>query len=74
MKKRQNEVVLQHLRKYGSITTYEAFQHGITRLSARIWELRHDKGIEITQERKNYKAKDGTYKHYDVYKLGEKNA
>lgn len=74
MKKSQNEVVLQHLRSHGSITTYEAFQKGITRLSARIWELRHDKGIEITQERKNYKAKDGTYKHYDVYKLGGKNA
>lgn len=39
--------ILDHLKKYGSITSMEAFQYyGITRLSARIKELR-DKGYNI---------------------------
>lgn len=71
MKKSQNEVVLQLLKDHGFITTYHAFRHGITRLPARIWDLRHKYGIEITSERRSYKAKDGKYKHYDIYKLGE---
>ena len=34
--------VLQHLLKHGSITSYEAFKlYGITRLSAKIYDLRH---------------------------------
>lgn len=39
--------ILEHLKKSGSITSMEAFQlFGITRLSARIKELR-DKGYDI---------------------------
>ena len=72
--KSQNEVVLQYLKDHGRITTYDAFRHGITRLSARIWELKHKHGIVITSEHFSYKAKNGKYKHYDIYKLGGKNA
>ena len=72
--KSQNEVVLQYLKDHGRMTTYDAFRHGITRLSARIWELRHKNGIEITSERFSYKARDRKHKHYDIYKLGGKNA
>lgn len=37
----QNEMLLHHMRVHGSITTMEAFSlYGVTRLSARIWELR----------------------------------
>jgi len=37
----QNQKIMQHLRKYGSITTMEAFMRfGITRLPSRIHELR----------------------------------
>lgn len=68
----QNDVILQYLIDHGRITTYDAFRHGITRLSARIWELRH-KGYVITKARCNYKAKDGKHKHYDVYMLGGAN-
>ena len=68
--KSQNEVVLQYLKDHGRMTTYDAFRHGITRLSARIWELRHKYGIVIVSYRKTYKARDGKTKHYDVYKLG----
>ena len=39
--------ILNHLKKYGSITSIEAFKYySITRLSARIKELR-DKGYDI---------------------------
>lgn len=37
----QNEMLLHHMRVHGSVTTMEAFsKYGVTRLSARIWELR----------------------------------
>jgi len=65
----QNEMILKYLRDHGRITTYDAFRHGITRLSARIYDLRK-KGVQITKDRVNYRARDGKYKHYDVYKLG----
>lgn len=68
----QNEMVLDHLQRIGSITTYDAYRKGITRLSARIWELKHRYGVQIEKERIDYKARDGKRKHYDKYKLGEK--
>lgn len=66
----QNEIVLQYMKDHGRITTYDAFRHGITRLSARIWELRHKQGIVISKARVNYKTRTGVHKHYDVYMLG----
>ena len=37
----QNEMVLKHMQDYGSISSAEAFtEYGITRLSARIYDLR----------------------------------
>ena len=37
----QNEMILQHLKEKGSITSAEAFTlYGVTRLSARIYDLR----------------------------------
>lgn len=40
--------VLDHIKTFGKITSLEAFaQYGITRLSAAIWRLRHEKGLEI---------------------------
>ncbi len=34
--------ILDHLQRNGSITTMEAYErYGITRLSGRIWDLRH---------------------------------
>ena len=45
--KSQNERVLEYIRANGDITTYQAFQDlHITRLSARIWDLRN-KGYRI---------------------------
>ena len=42
----QNQQVEQHLKTYGSITSWEAFElYGITRLSARIYDLRRENEI-----------------------------
>ena len=42
-----NQLILNHLQKHKTITTLEAFElYGITRLSARIYDLR-ESGIKI---------------------------
>lgn len=42
MKLSQNQQILKHLIKYGEISTWTAFKkYNITRLSARIWDLRN---------------------------------
>lgn len=65
----QAEIVHEYMTVHGRITTYDAFRKGITRLSARIYDLKK-KGVRISKARVNYKAKDGKHKHYDVYMLG----
>ena len=66
----QCEMIKRHLETFGTITTYEAFQeYGITRLSARIWDLRHTDGLIIDNERKTAKNRFGEPIHYDVYRL-----
>lgn len=70
--KTQKELVLEFIKNAGSITAKEAFTElGITRLSARIFDLRKA-GEPIVQERKYYTARDGRSKHYDVFFLGDK--
>ena len=68
----QKEMVLNHIKKNGKITTMDAFALGITRLSARIWDLKRD-GVSIVTQRVNYKTKDGVSKHYDLYMLGSQS-
>lgn len=68
----QNERIRRHLETYGTITSLEAFkEYGCTRLSARIWDLRHKYGLAITSERKTDKNRFNEPVHYDVYKLEE---
>lgn len=44
----QKTRVLNHLKDFGSITSWEAFQdYGITRLSAVIFDLKHKDGIPV---------------------------
>lgn len=44
------KIIKEHLEKYGYITSFEAFElYGITRLSATIYNLRHD-GLTIENE------------------------
>lgn len=61
----QNEMILNHIKKHGSITSMEAFaEYNITRLSGRIHDLRREGHNIITEKRK---AKNGAM--YAVYKL-----
>ena len=66
----QNERILRHIKDHGSITTLEAFQdYGVTRLSARIWDLRHKMGHEIESETiagKNRYGETTTFSKYFI--------
>ena len=49
-KKAQKDMILNHMERIGPITPLEALSlYGCNRLSARIWDLRHD-GFEIISE------------------------
>ena len=55
----QNKKILDHIKHFGGITTYEAFMYyKITRLSARIYELRragHDiRKVMVGTEKNTY--------------------
>lgn len=53
-------MVLQHLIKRGSITTYDAFTlYGATRLSAIIYNLRHGSGYNIISHREPVTTRNG---------------
>lgn len=66
-KRTQADRVLDYIKKFGSITTLEAFRDlGVTRLSARIFELR-DKGLNIDSTNvtsKNRYGESCTYAKY----------
>ena len=67
----QCETILKHMQEHGSISTIEAFMdYHITRLSARIWDLRHD-GHDIVSEMVTTK-RNGAHMSYAVYSLKEK--
>lgn len=66
----QNEKVLKYIDTFGSITTMEAFTAlGVTRLSARIWDLRQD-GYNIVSVQKSGKNKFGEITNYVEYRRG----
>ena len=63
----QKERVKQYMQDFGKITTYEAFKDlGITRLSARIFDLMGD-GIKIGKKVKCAKNRYGEKVHYTEY-------
>lgn len=70
-KRTQADRVLAYIRTFGSITTLEAFRDlGITRLSARIFELRA-RGLEIDSTNvtsKNRYGENCTYAKYYLRK------
>lgn len=68
----QVQRIAEYLKDHGSITTYEAFRHlGITRLSARIWDMK-DRGWEFKRETVNKRNKYGaiSFTKYSVLKEG----
>lgn len=63
--------VLQYIRDFGSITTLQAFQDlGITRLSARIFELK-DRGYAIKTDKVTGKNRYGETVHFNRYSIYE---
>jgi hypothetical protein len=64
----QNEMIIKYLNEYGSITTYESYSKlFITRLSARIFDIKHKYGIEFDEEwvtKKNIYGKPCSFKKY----------
>lgn len=67
--KSQTEAVLAHLKEYGSITSYEAFEeYGATRLSAIIYLLRH-RGHKIATELIAVPTRFGRYTNVAKYTL-----
>lgn len=68
-KKTQAERVLEYIKRFGSITTLEAFRDlGVTRLSARIFELRA-KGFNIDSTSVTSKNRYGETCTYAKYFL-----
>ena len=69
-KQKHCDLVLQHMKTYGSINPDEAKeQYGCMRLAARIKDLRN-RGVEIETEMVTGKNKHGGKTRYAVYRLG----
>lgn len=68
---RQSEKVLNYMKEFGTISTFEAFVDlGVTRLSGRIYELR-EQGYNISSEYvtlKNRAGENVTFKKYRLEK------
>lgn len=63
----QKEKVMQYMKDFGKITTFEAFTDlGITRLSARIFDI-SSKGVKIGRKTKCAKNRYGEPVHYMEY-------
>lgn len=64
-------LIMQHMKKYGSISHFEAEEmYGCARLAARIKDLRN-KGVAIETEMVTGKNRYGGNTRYAVYKLAE---
>ena len=67
----QNEMVLAYMKGKGSITSMEAFTKlGVTRLSARIYDLK-EKGVKIQSQRESSIDRHNQKTHFNRYFLME---
>lgn len=65
----QCEKILNHMQTIGGISAYDAvMKYGITRLSARIYDLRKD-GHHIVSDTIKTKNRDGKPCQYEVFRL-----
>lgn len=70
-KQSQVSMLADHLILNGSITSIEAIElYGCTRLSARIWDLRHKYGMVIEAKQETGKNRFGKTVNYVRYSLG----
>lgn len=68
MRTTHKERVLKYMQDFGSITSLDAFRDlGNTRLSASIWLLRHEDGIEIESISESTKNRFGDTVSYFRY-------
>lgn len=69
-KQKHCDLILQHMKTYGSINPKEAEnEYGCMRLAARIKDLRN-RGVEIETEIVKGKNRNGENTRYAVYRLG----
>lgn len=67
----QRDKVLNYIRQFGFITSWQAYQDlGITQLASRIFELK-ELGYEFKKTRVNTQNRLGEPTHYDEYRLVE---
>lgn len=65
----QKEIVLRHMKEMGSISSFEAFtEYGITRLAARIHDLRED-GYNIKASVHDARNRYGKKVRFERYTL-----
>jgi len=63
-------LVLEHLKEYGNITSWEAIQkYKATRLSAIIYNLKNNYGFKIRTEMKDFIDSNGEKSKYGIYYL-----
>lgn len=74
MRTTHKERVLKYIQDFGSITSLDAFRDlGNTRLSASIWLLRHEDGLNIDSISESSKNRYGdTVSYYRYYLVGSK--
>lgn len=66
--------IKQHLEQYGSITSWEAIkEYGATRLSAIIYNLRHNYGLNIISEYIEFTDRYDNKSSYAVYILAKES-
>ncbi len=67
---RQCTKVLNYMKTYKTITTLEAFKYcGVSRLSARIWDLRNKYGYDIGTQPRKVRDQDGVMTTVNAYYL-----
>ena len=72
MRTTHKDRVLEYIRDFGSITSLDAFRDlGVTRLSASIWLLRHQDGLNILSKNETSKNRYGDKVTYARYYLAE---
>lgn len=70
----QTEMVLEYLKEHGSITTWESYSKlFITRLSAKIYDLKHKYGYEFDEEWITKKNRYGNTCSFKKYILRKEN-
>lgn len=69
-KMNKTKAILMHLKEYGSITSWQAIQdYGVTRLSAIIYNLRHNYNLTIQSKEIAFKDRYGNNASYVEYIL-----